>query len=155
MFHAKGKEEVCMHILRSWRGALWMVEVMALKASHSLPVIVLPSSPKHLSLMKVITSIIISTNLGVNRMAGWLEGNTEKYAWNENVIAKREMWTGSVHGTSFCRLCIIDVTWLIEWQNEWDCATVTIPKSLSAHHSSSSHLTFCYMISTVKASQNI
>jgi hypothetical protein len=150
MFHAKGKEEVCVYILRSWREALWMVEVMALKASHSLPVVVLPSSPKHLLLMKVIT-----TNLGVNRMAGWLEGNTGKYAWDENIIAEREMWTGSVHGISFCGLCIIEVIWLIEWQNEWDCAIVTIPKSLSAHHSSSSHLTFCYIISTVKASQNI
>jgi hypothetical protein len=131
MFHTKGKEEVCIYIVRSWRETLWMVEVMALKASHTLPIIVLPSSPKHLSLTKVIT-----TNLGVYRMAGWLEGN--KYAWNENVVVIWEMWTGSVHGTSFRGLCIIDMTWLIEWQNEWDCAIMTILKSLSAHHPSSS-----------------
>lgn len=83
---------------------------MALKASHSLPIVVLSSNPNHLSLTKVITSMIITTNLGVNRMAGWLEGNTGKYAWNENIIAIREMRTGSVHGTSFRGLCIIDMT---------------------------------------------
>jgi hypothetical protein len=59
---------------------------MALKASHSWPVVVLPSSPNHLSLVKVIASMIISTNIGVNRMDGWLEDNTWKYARGESVI---------------------------------------------------------------------
>jgi hypothetical protein len=64
------------------------------------PVVIVPSGPKHLSLVKVISSMVITTNLAVNRMAGWLEGS----------MFEMKGETGFVNAFHFCDVCIIDMT---------------------------------------------
>jgi hypothetical protein len=70
-------------ILRLQKEDPWVVGMVVLEASPSLPHVIFLSSPKYLSPAKVIT-----TNIPVNRMAEWLEGNTGEYSGEGSVTAQ-------------------------------------------------------------------